>query len=149
MARRNFLRIVIIGSEIRTNMGLFGLYYDHWKKLTIQIHCAEFIQRVIRGFLGRRRKKFVKRINLRITKIQSGSRQLLTRMKYNVKRSKLHYAAVTIQRIVRGKHARTRVASLVKAYYDTQKRLFEREKESWRLQRKIKAAVKLQMYIRR
>ncbi len=135
--------------EIRTHMSVYGVFYDHWKKLTLQIHSAELIQRYIRGFNARRRRNFIRRIQYKVTLLQSGSRQLMTKRKFKLKKAKLHYAAVTIQRLVRGKQARKRVASLVKALYDTQRRLFLRDKANWYLMRQIKAAVKIQMYSRR
>jgi hypothetical protein len=143
------MRHVIISFELRSTVLLFGEYLDHWKKVSLEhAHCLT-IQRYIRGFLGRCRKRFIQRIHKKVLRIQSHSRQYMIKLKVNSYKSRLFWAASTIQRLYRGRKQRKMIGTMIEAYYDTRKRQLEKEKEQWNLSRLVRASIAIQMTIRR
>ena len=79
----------------------------------------------------------------------SGTRQLLVRKKYTQNIMRLHWAARTIQRVIRGTIARRRVASIIEAIYDKEMMLLARRRIAWQRLRELKAAQGIQMVVRR
>ena len=93
-------------------------------------HCSRSIQRVVRGFIGRARSAVTCAVMHRSVVLQSASRRVIQRRKYVHGRDRIHWAAVTLQRHVRGYAGRRRVRSIVLALHDARLREFEREKEA-------------------
>ncbi len=62
---------------------------------------------------------------------------------------RLHWAARTIQRVIRGTIARRRVASIIEAIYDKEMMLLARRRIAWQRLRELKAAQGIQMVVRR
>jgi hypothetical protein len=147
--KRIFMRHVIISYELRCTVLLFGEYLDHWKKISLEhAHCLT-IQRYVRGFLGRCRKRFIQRIKKKVLRIQKHSRQLMVKLKVNSYKSRLYWATTTIQRLFRGRKQRKMVGTMIEAYYDTRKRQLAKEKEQWHFSRLVRASIAIQMVVRR
>lgn len=147
--QRNFIRYVLIGGEVRTQLSVYTLYFDHWRRFTLELQCRLLLQRVTRGFIARNRKRFIKRIRDKVTLIQSGTRKLFARRSYTQKTTRIHWAVCTIQRLYRGIRARKRVANIVEARFDHEKRLLERARRVWMFWRIVRAFLGIQLYCRR
>ena len=147
--RRNALRLVLIDFEMRSTLGNTGIFFDAWKKVTIFLTAIFRVQRVVRGFIARKRRNFIRKLQGKALKVQSGTRQLLVKLKYRKKYYKFFWAAVTIQRHFRGRRARVRVRSIVEAIYDLEKKKLVKERAEWMAKRKEKAAIAIQMAARK
>ena len=148
MSQRMQLRLVLIGMEVRSMLVVMGLKFDKWRKVSIEISCRLTLQRCARGFIARQRRHFIKRLRENATTVQSGTRQLLQRIKFHKQMMRNRWAAATIQRIVRGRQARRRTATLVEALYDTGMRLLKQRREEWEASRLFRAATAIQMWRR-
>jgi len=62
---------------------------------------------------------------------------------------RLHWAANTIQRVIRGTIARRRISSIIEAIYDKELMILKRKRIAWQKLRELKAAIGIQMVIRR
>jgi hypothetical protein len=80
---------------------------------------ANIVQRVGRGYIGRKRKEFLRSIQHRATKLQATTRSMQTRVIFNRENLKRRWACITIQRHWRGYKGRRRVQTIVEAAYDT------------------------------
>ena len=147
--RRNKLRLTLIAAEIRSMILNSGYCFDLWKRYTIRTLSAVLLQRYIRGFIGRRRNKFVKRMTIRVSKLQANTRRFIQAQKFRKKWYRLFWAAVGVQRLVRGWLARRKIAQRLEAYIDTQHRLLEKEKAAWHFERMVKSAMSMQAMVRR
>ncbi len=107
------------------------------------------IQRIIRGFNARRRGHLIVKLHKRVKKMQSLVRQRKVYVQYKSYRIRRDWAAVTIQRIVRGNMARKRVQSMIEAIYDTGVRLIEYERRKFYENVKKKAIVYIQRLVRK
>lgn len=143
------MRLMMIGYEMRTTIGATGRCFELWKRMTIYIASVLLTQRVIRGFIARRRRIFVSKLRRKALQIQAGTRQLIMKLKYRKKYYKFYWAAVTIQRHFRGRMSRRRVTSIVEAYYDVEKKKLEAARAAWIIERKQKAATAIQMTVRK
>eukprot|EP01038_Epipyxis_sp_PR26KG_P010405 gene10405-13975_t len=147
--RRNLLRYTLIAFEIRIQIGRFGLCFDKWRRVIIEEHSANLIQRYGRGLIARQRKYFIIRLKNRAIMMQAATRQMFFRNRYNKLRIKVFWAATQIQRVYRGKMARNRVQTMVEALYDTGKRQLVKDREAWMQRRYNKASLAIQMGMRR
>ena len=84
-------------------------YLDHWFKCVMEESAATHMTRIVRGFLARRRRIFVRSLNRRVLKLQAQARQLHKKIKFRRVYDRRRWAVTTIQRMVRGHHARRRV----------------------------------------
>ena len=75
--KRIFLRHILIAYELRNTVLFFGVVLNKWKKVVMEEVSAISIQRVIRGFLGRRRKIFMDRVRNKVIRLQSSTRQYM------------------------------------------------------------------------
>jgi hypothetical protein len=149
VARRNFLRYVLIGGEVKTQIHAYSLYFDHWRRATLELQCRLLLQRVARGFIARNRKKFIRRLQAKAVLIQSGTRKFFQVKRLNQTKVRINWAVCTIQRMVRGNIARKKLAILVEATYDTMRRRLERRKRVWKLWRIARAFIGMWLYMRR
>lgn len=147
--QRNFLRYVLIGGEVRTQLRVYTAYFDHWRRVTLELQCRLLLQRVCRGFIARNRKRFIRRIKDKATLIQSGTRKFFARRSYTQQMTRIHWAVCTIQRLVRGIQARKRVSNIVQARFDHEKRLLQRKRNVWMYWRRVRAMLGIQLYCRR
>jgi hypothetical protein len=147
--KRNFIRYVLIGGEVRTQVSVFTLYFDHWRRITLETQCRLLMQRVARGFIARNRKRFIRRLRAKATLIQSNTRKLFARQGYVQKTLRITWAVVTIQRLFRGILARKRLATRLQAHFDTEMRLLERKRRVWLYWRYVRAMLGIQLYCRR
>lgn len=128
---------------------VYGIFLDKWKKVCMEYASALTIQRVLRGFLARRRRNFIKRLQQKVVRLQKHSRQFMVNKKVKQGKVRLNWAASTIQRIFRGRKVRRMAATMIEAYFDTQKRNLQKERERWELSRLVKASIAIQMAMRR
>ena len=147
--RRNVLRLIMIDFEMRSTLGNTGIIFEKWKRQTIILSSVQRIQRIIRGFLARRRRNFIRKLQVKALSVQSGARQLLVKLRYRKKYYKYFWAAATIQRHFRGRLAKVRVKTIVEALYDIEKKKLLKERADWILQRQSKAARAIQMIVRK
>ncbi len=147
--KRNFLRYVLIGGEVRTQISAFTLYFDHWRRFTLELQCRLLMQRVARGFIARNRKRFIRRIRAKATLIQSNTRKMFARDSYRQKSMRIHWAVCTIQRLFRGILARKRIATQIQAHFDTEMRKLERRRRVWLLWRHARAFLGIYLYCKR
>jgi hypothetical protein len=147
--RRNKLRLMFIAVILRTQTQTFGYCFDHWKKFTIQLGCHVLLQRYVRGFIARRRRLLIRRIRTRTVLVQKHARGMMASRKVRQRLIRLHWAATEIQRVVRGRLARVRVASMVFAYVDIGRRRLAQQRVEWHESRRNKAATAIQMCMRK
>ena len=69
-SRRNKIRHLFIVASLKYRSDMCASSFDHWRSGTIIQNSVNHIQRVIRGFVARKRKRFIKRIQQRALKIQ-------------------------------------------------------------------------------
>lgn len=145
----SWVRMLIMRAKLRKTLAaLFvhrveertGRLFDVWKVTTMRIVASEHIQRVVRGFLGRRRSALTASLHRRALSIQAPARQLTVRIQYNAVRAKRTWAAVTIQRYFRGANARAMTYKRVQAELDTGRRMLQKARENFVLERQTKAA---------
>lgn len=134
---------------MRSQIGAFSLYFDHWRRVTLELQCRLLLQRVARGYIARCRKRFIRRIRNKATLIQSNTRKLFAYKKNKQQRTRIHWAVLTIQRFFRGVKARKRIATIVEATYDTHKRHLDRQRSVWLLWRQVRAVIGIQTNVRR
>lgn len=146
---RSWVRMLYLRAKIRRTLAaLFvhrieercGTFFDHWKDKTLKIVAAEHMQRAVRGFMGRRRRLLTESLNRGAIAVQSAARQLKKRLEYNAVRAKRNWAAMTIQRYFRGVSARAMTYKRVQAELDTGRRLLQKRREQFVLERQTKAA---------
>jgi hypothetical protein len=147
--RRVRVRNSLIGAEIRTTMANLGMCFDKWKKLTIAVIAGERLQRCSRGFIVRRRAKFMQRLQKKVTMIQAHTRQYMVRSATMRMATRLRWAAVMIQRAFRGRRARQRVTTMVESLHDKEKRRLLKERLNWLKTRELRAVIRIQIIIRR
>lgn len=147
--RRNVLRLVLIDFEMRSTLGNTGILFEIWKRQTIILSSVPHMQRIIRGFLARRRRNFIRKLQVKALTVQSGARQLFVKLRYRKKYYKYFWAAATIQRHFRGRLARVRVKTIVEAHYDIEKQKLLKARADWIAQRKWKAVIAIQMAARK
>jgi hypothetical protein len=148
-SRRLFLRLLFIGCELRASLANYSLFFDHWRKVCIEHLHAVAIQRIIRGFIARRRRNFIRRLQRKVTLIQKTSRQAVRRKEVDRERLRRRWAATTIQRVYRGRLARKRVACIIEARFDSGMRMLEQRRKQWIEQRRWRAALGIQALVRR
>ena len=80
-----------------------GRSFDQWVGSRLQFdHCSRSIQRVVRGFIDRARSAVTRAVVHRSVVLQSASRWVIQRRKHVHLRYRIHWAAITLQRHVRG-----------------------------------------------
>mmetsp|Transcript_3047 Transcript_3047/g.6853 ORF Transcript_3047/g.6853 Transcript_3047/m.6853 type:complete len:549 (+) Transcript_3047:295-1941(+) len=127
MRRRNFVRYVLIGGEVRSQISAYSMCFDHWRRVTLEEQSRQLLQCVARGYIARTRRRFIMRIQKKAVKIQSQTRKLFAQQKHRQVVQRIHWGATTIQRMVRGIAARKRVCSIVEAQYDREARLLAKK----------------------
>ena len=140
---------MIIIASIRWRNDMCSTAFDWWRESTIIGTSVNQIQRIIRGFNARRRGHLIFKLHKRVKKMQSLVRQRKVYVQYRSYRIRRDWAAVTIQRMVRGDFARRRVQSMIEAIYDTGVRLIEYERRKFYQNLKKKAIVFIQRLVRK
>jgi hypothetical protein len=128
---------------------IYGVFINHFKKVAMEFTSAVTIQRVIRGFLARRRKTFIQRVQKKVVQIQSRTRQFMKKKKVDIQKNRLYWAACTIQRLCRGKRIRKKISTMIEAHFDTQQRILKKRKATWEFSRQVKASMAIQMCLRK
>ena len=142
-------RQIIVMAALRWRNDYCGRAFDRMKRYAILCVYANIVQKVARGYIGRKRKEFLLSIQRRVIGVQSATRQMQQRIKYNREVLRRRWAIITVQRIYRGYRGRRRVQSIVEAAYDTGKRVLEMEKQRWQAYIHFKAACNVQLMVRR
>jgi hypothetical protein len=147
--KRIFLRHILVGYELRNTVMIYGVFINHFKKVAMEFTNAVTIQRVIRGFLARRRRTFIQRVQKKVVQIQSRTRQFMKKKKVDIQKNRLYWAACTIQRLYRGKRIRKKISTMIEAHFDTQQRILKKRKATWEFSRQVKASMAIQMCLRK
>lgn len=145
--RRAVVRRMIVVSCLRIRNVKCSKIFDHWRAWCLQTASANHLQRVVRGFIARKRRNFIKTLKKRVVKMQSSARRLQSRNVYLALSMRQKWAAVTIQRIIRGHQNRCRVRKIVQAKYDLGRRSIEISRRRWMEERKWRAAIAIQMVV--
>jgi len=146
--REKVRRMFMVCSTRWKNVNLSSAF-DCWRLTVLENAMVKQIQRVVRGYNARRRRELIKRINRRTVKIQAGFRSISKRVVFVQYNQKRQWAALTIQRIARGRIARRRVVSMIEAIYELGLRKIRKDKEAFFKRRKLDAAILLQFFVRR
>jgi hypothetical protein len=117
-----------------------GKLFDIWKSKTMAMIAATHIQRAVRGFLGRHRSVLTATLHRRALAIQAGGRQLRVRLAYDATRAKRRWACMTMQRYWRGTRTRIMTYKRVQSELDTGRRMLQKRREEFMLERQTKAA---------
>lgn len=141
------IRRTLIYVSVRWKFDHTSRMFDTWKKVTIAIACACYLQRHLRGFLGRCRRDFLRGIQRRAVKIQAGVRQIQARLRFKQVTTRKLWAVVTIQRAVRGLLSRRRVQTMVEELFDTGKLRLKYDRIKWENETRFRAAVRIQMVV--
>ena len=147
--RRILLRNCLIGAEIRSTLANTGQLFDQWKKLTMSTVCCAIIQRVARGSIVRQRARFIKRLKKKVVMIQSHTRQYMIKKSVDRVLTRNRWAATVIQRHFRGRQARRRIATMVEALHDTEKRKLIRQRQEYWEARRVRAIIRVQVIVRK
>ena len=111
--QRALCRAFLINAAIRWKGLQCGDFFDRWREFSLQDSAIVIIQKIVRGFLGRVRRKFLYRISKRVLKIQKTVRMYRNAKEYGKRTARIFWAAATIQRHVRGFYGRRRVQYMV------------------------------------
>ena len=111
--------------------------------------CNLLIQRVVRGFIGRRRRRFLQDLKSKVLRLQAAARQIKVRNDFAKQRLRREWAANTIQRSVRGLIARRRVQTRIQSIQQVGLWLLERKRNQWDMERLVRATCAVQRIIRR
>jgi hypothetical protein len=126
-----------------------GDYFDRWRQnLILEGHCIT-IQRVMRGHIGRKRKHLMLKLNKMAGKVQSLARQRAVEIQYQHKVKRRDWAVTQLQKVWRGFSERRRVQGQVEARFETGMRQLERDRNVWKLNRQMRACIRIQIMIRR
>eukprot|EP01041_Mallomonas_annulata_P014808 gene14808-31454_t len=147
--RRKRARWLCVGLGLRWKLENMIAAIYHWRSYAMQCSCTLLLQRVMRGFLGRSRVRFLKELQTRVIRMQAGARQIVTRTQYKKNLLRRIWAAVIIQKSIRGLLTRRRVQGIVIAMSDLGLWQLQKEREVWELSRMMRAASAVQMAYRR
>ena len=134
--RRQRFRVLTMWCGARIRFDVMSRSFDKWRKFAIADHCAREAQRIIRGFIGRGRKRVTRLLLRQSIKLQSVARQASQRRKYGRSFQQRYWAATTIQRHYRGLLARQHVCNLVMEAYEMGKRQLEADKRNFEMMRR-------------
>ena len=123
--------------------------FDHWRRAVLVNSLIKQVQRIVRGFIARRRCRFMKRMQKRVVKVQAGVRSIRRRIEFNNFIRKRHWAVRIIQKYVRGRQARIKVVSRIEAKYELGVRIIEKQRKAYYEERRERAIWKIQMAGRR
>jgi hypothetical protein len=123
--------------------------FDWWRELTMCIVAAEKIGRVSRGYIGRKKRDMMYKIQSSVTMIQAGTRKLRSYTRYKREYLKRNYGAMAIQRIARGFITRRRLFTFVQAKYDQGKLALKAERKEFEDRKHFVTATVIAMLIRR
>ncbi len=146
---RHRVRELFINASIRWKSINCADYFDIWRKVTIEEASSIHLQRLCRGFVARKRKIFIRSLHRRVVKLQAQVRQVSKRVVFKGIFLRWRWGATTIQRFIRGHHARRRVQGIIEAKVDTEVRLIHKAREKWIQQRREEKVVVIQEMIRK
>ena len=89
------------------------------------------MQRYMRGFVAKKRRKRLHVLNTVVTKMQRTQRMSGHRARHKQLLARRKWAATEVQRIIRGYLCRLRVQKIIEAVYDTGVRQLVFEKKMW------------------
>lgn len=144
--RRVKLRVVLIAAEIRATIANYNVFFNHIRRVCMEYRASLQCQRLIRGFLSRQRRHFIERLQQKVTKMQSSTRQYLKRLSFSRQRTRLYWAATTIQRVYRGRLGRIRVSTVLQAVYDQRIRQLAKDRADWMFRRMTRAVICIRRY---
>jgi hypothetical protein len=134
---------------IRWQLENLWISFSTWRSHAMHATATLFLQRVIRGFLGRKRRDILISLRHHATQIQSSARELVVRIKYKKLLIRRTCAAVTIEKMVRGFLTRRRVQGIVLALIDLERWKLERDREAWQKHREVNATKAIQIMFRK
>ena len=147
--RRARVRKMILLCAVRWRNENVATSFDHWRRAVLVNSLIKQVQRIVRGFIARRRCRFMKRMQKRVVKVQAGVRSIRRRIEFNNFIRKRHWAVRIIQKYVRGRQARIKVVSRIEAKYELGVRIIEKQRKAYYEERRERAIWKIQMAGRR
>jgi len=147
--RRERIRFLIVQASVKWRNDQIGRFYDHWKQLTIWEACATSISTFVKGFIGRRRAKFMKRLQKRVVQVQANYRGYFRKNEYYMKQHRRTWAATSLQRNFRGWWCRKRVKTMVEEIYDMGMRNVKKERIEFYIKQREDSAKMIQKRFRK
>lgn len=147
--RRAKIRKMILLCSVRWKNENVASSFDRWRRTVLVNSLIKQVQRIVRGFIARKRARFMKRMQVRVVRVQAGVRSIRRRIEFNQFNRKRTWAAKIIQKNVRGRQARIKVVSRIEAMYDLGVRNVEKARKAYYEERRERAVWKVQMAARR
>ena len=109
--RRAKIRKMILLCSVRWKNENVASSFDRWRRTVLVNSLIKQVQRIVRGFIARKRARFMKRMQARVVRVQAGVRSIRRRIEFNHFNKKRTWASKIIQKFVRGRQARIKVVS--------------------------------------
>eukprot|EP01084_Bolivina_argentea_P062636 114545_1 len=119
MRRRRRAHFLIEQILSRPSTNVIGMCFYRLRRAAMASLSAIEIQRTYRGWKGRQLAAFAKHVTKACIAVQSAFRGLKTRKQYLIWVNRRWWAAVQLQRMVRGRRARKRVKQRLQVVFDT------------------------------
>ena len=143
-ARRRRCRYIFVQMIVRYHVINISHAFAHWLHCTLDMSRARDFNRVVRGFLARCEAKFVRHMHTVVVLIQKRYRALVVRRMYQGMLLKRNWAALEMQRHIRGCRARRITLWKLQNKFDREMRKMRLDREKWQAQLENKAAGKIQ-----
>jgi hypothetical protein len=147
--RRAKVRKMILLCSVRWKNENVAVSFDRWRRTVLVNSLIKQVQRIVRGFIARKRARFMKRMQKRVVRVQAGVRSIRRRIEFNHFQKKRVWAAKIIQKYVRGRQGRIKVVSRIEAMFDLGVRNVEKQRKFYYEERRERAVWKIQMAGRR
>jgi len=125
------LRFIFARALRRFKQARFSIFWGRWVCETITAIQAETLNRIGRGYLGRKEAATIRMIHVSITRAQSRSRQWLARRIIDNIQVRRLWAAVEIQRNIRGFFGRIRMGWRIEEYVAKERMELRKDREFW------------------
>ena len=146
---RSHARARLIGALLCRVLDKKAFAFDRWRGQVVLDVTAGLLQRVARGFLGRRRAAFIRFLITKAMVIQAAVRGLNIRRRTRQHLQKRRWAAISLQRIARGWLTRRRVREWVLGLVETQRKRLQQRKLAFLNRVERHAATRIQMVYRK
>ena len=144
VVRRQRCRYLLAESIVRFHVNSLGEAVQQWAERTIWCMRLEQCQCIIRGFLARRQSTFLIKLHQLATIVQARSRCNTAGKAYRLRIQKRIWAAVTIQKNIRGNLARRFVAVKLESFVARELEKLAAKRKAWEDGVRTKAILKLQ-----
>ena len=111
-----------------------------WQRSVLLVIRILELQRVARGYLGRKDARWIWRVHSLVTGVQARIRKMLVMLATRRELRRRTWAAMEIERHARALNARRIVMWRLEAHIDRERRKLERKKREWAIRREVHAA---------